>query len=1152
MLGFGKLLSTRTGSLTPRGTRQEKSDEPKKPTFKELVERVSFAYAELEHEHQAVKKEYSRLCRRLGFEEKYMEDLTSKEPVFPEWRMPGRPGVTSPSKEDVPGQISEVAPSSDNEDSCSGRSVVLSHNNDRNSVTAGHFDGHAGRLDTSSSGSEKTEDEDESPMRIDFRDPMVARDTAQAQDSGNEDNDLVFPEWRMPGRPGANSPSKEVDAMGRLWESFDGVGSSATISKADPCVLSPVGWPRLSWDMLGFVCIVVQLWISSISFAFLLELTTNLPGGEILLFSHFESFITIFFCLDIALNFNTGVMCVLNGVETIAMDRRSIFTHYVCGWFFIDIIATVPFDRLVESVNVDLNIISLVRIFRVSRLLRLLRTLRIIRAMRMVKNIRKGFELEMERIKRKFMLPGGMFLTLLFLSHVNGCLLWYVQGAQHDDVLLHERSVGDDAAITRLLLNCYFQSFSRCFLCFTLAYPLEGMDTPLGYVLQMSMAIERSVVIAVITIWLMCETMRNLEQRVKVESLKEQALVYLEERSVSHKTRVQVLHQLNEASTASYTKRRFDNWISQDIPHELHRTIAEELWSVHLSKLGIIEFAMSCDKALSVELAMIVREETFASRNVLFKEGDVPLAAYMVLHGAIYVVSSLTDKPTPDFTAGMWVGEKALVNPALGRSITAICRTTSTLLVIPADGFRKLLIDFNLQGTFEEYCVRKLWHGICGRCGVVGDHFANDCPEILDQHEKVRKKKENAGRFSSFLRSCCCPFSNGQSDSADPAAEAYACYSKGSDTKGHGSYEYMPLSDGQAPAHTINRGLREFLRVHKIKAIAPLLEQRNARSLEDIEAMEEEDLTGIVAQAMSGDVEADDQLGVVNEFLLRQVMDPLCVAQFRDDLEQRAKGALATRDKRAMHLVFLSHHKWDAGTEASLLRHEIEEAVGMHPQLKHIVLDTPVFLDSEDLSNLETLQEHVKNSHNILLLLTTGVLTRPWVLVEIATATRNGVPVLPLEIRKPSNDFRFPDEKFYLDLVDGNLLPKSSMQVLNACKITLWEVETSIKKVFNRISFPYSPHRPAAFRTAEVQAVLKEIQYSPDFRGACVQHRKFQRLQSESVSHVRPKLNVNSNNDTSLGRQAAPKFPGKSRPSLRRSATQLPQAELRFFRDVPT
>merc|ERR1740116_153343 len=96
------------------------------------------------------------------------------------------------------------------------------------------------------------------------------------------------------------------------------------------------------------------------------------------------------------------------------------------------------------------------------------------------------------------------------------------------------------------------------------------------------------------------------------------------------------------------------------------------------------------------------------------------------------------------------------------------------------------------------------------------------------------------------------------------------------------------------------------------------------------------------------------------------------------------------------HMIFISHYKVEAGTEAALMQKDLERLVMQDPANKHSGFKVPVFLDCEDLKDLADLQEHVRRSHNLLLLLTSEVLTRPWVLIEIVTAMKGGVRVVPV------------------------------------------------------------------------------------------------------------------------------------------------------------
>ena len=91
----------------------------------------------------------------------------------------------------------------------------------------------------------------------------------------------------------------------------------------------------------------------------------------------FETFLDIWFGCDIVLNFNTGF--VHDG--HLVMNRRAIAKHYLEFWFWIDIIATIPFEvfgTLFESKS-GRKAIKLVKWFKIPRLLRLGRILKYLR-----------------------------------------------------------------------------------------------------------------------------------------------------------------------------------------------------------------------------------------------------------------------------------------------------------------------------------------------------------------------------------------------------------------------------------------------------------------------------------------------------------------------------------------------------------------------------------------------------------------------------------------------------------------------------------------------------------------------------------------------------------------------------------------------------
>ena len=115
---------------------------------------------------------------------------------------------------------------------------------------------------------------------------------------------------------------------------------------------------------------------------------------------------------------------------------------------------------------------------------------------------------------------------------------------------------------------------------------------------------------------------------------------------------------------------------------------------------------------------------------------------------------------------------------------------------------------------------------------------------------------------------------------------------------------------------------------------------------------------------------------------------------------------------------------------------------------------------------------HVKRSHYLVLLLTPGILSRPWCLVEIATAQRNKVHILPVEVQRPGMKFQYPDDAFYENFRTGGNLTNADQDLLLKHAITISELEASIRQVFKKIAQPFSPHKSRQIRKAELVDTL--------------------------------------------------------------------------------
>mmetsp|Transcript_58727 Transcript_58727/g.102269 ORF Transcript_58727/g.102269 Transcript_58727/m.102269 type:complete len:1021 (-) Transcript_58727:205-3267(-) len=180
------------------------------------------------------------------------------------------------------------------------------------------------------------------------------------------------------------------------------------------------------------------------------------------------------------------------------------------------------------------------------------------------------------------------------------------------------------------------------------------------------------------------------------------------------------------------------------------------------------------------------------------------------------------------------------------------------------------------------------------------------------------------------------------------------------------------------------------------------------------------------------------------------------------------------------HYVFISHYKVEAGTEATLLRDQFEVALQDDPHHPAHQFLSPFFIDSEDLDDLARLKAHVMKSTALVLLLTPGVLSRPWCLLELVTAVRMGVFIVPVEVQRPGCGYQYPDEDFYERLLNGQIVSSEGVSLLESEGIEMQEVERVIRQVFKKIAVSFSPHKTKTVRKAEIHHILKRCSNAAD------------------------------------------------------------------------
>lgn len=90
------------------------------------------------------------------------------------------------------------------------------------------------------------------------------------------------------------------------------------------------------------------------------------------------------FAIDMLLTFNTTYTRTLTMIEV--HNRRKIVRKYLQGWFILDLVAILPFDKFFEAGNGAENFNAVARFARIGRLYKIIRMTRLAKLFKILKS----------------------------------------------------------------------------------------------------------------------------------------------------------------------------------------------------------------------------------------------------------------------------------------------------------------------------------------------------------------------------------------------------------------------------------------------------------------------------------------------------------------------------------------------------------------------------------------------------------------------------------------------------------------------------------------------------------------------------------------------------------------------------------------------
>ncbi|XP_041318905.1 potassium voltage-gated channel subfamily H member 4 [Pyrgilauda ruficollis] len=335
--------------------------------------------------------------------------------------------------------------------------------------------------------------------------------------------------------------------------------------------------------------------------------------------------VEMLFILDIILNFRTTYVSQSGQV---VYDPRSICIHYVATWFFVDLIAALPFDLLYIF---NVTVTSLVHLLKTVRLLRLLRLLQ-----------------KLDRYSQY----SAMVLTLLMsmfalLAHWMACI-WYVIGRKElesndprtwDIGWLHElgkrleapyinNSLGGPSIRSAYIASLYFTLSSLTSVGFGNVCANTDTEKIFSICTMLIGALMHAVVFGNVTAIIQRMYSRRSLYHTRMKDLKDFIRVHhlpqqLKQRMLEY---FQTTWSVNNGIDA--------NELLHDFPDELRADVAMHL-NKDILQLPIFETASrGCLRSLSLH----IKTSFCAPGEYLLRQGDALQANYFVCSGSLEVL----------------------------------------------------------------------------------------------------------------------------------------------------------------------------------------------------------------------------------------------------------------------------------------------------------------------------------------------------------------------------------------------------------------------------------------------------------------------------------------------------------------------------------
>ena len=512
---------------------------------------------------------------------------------------------------------------------------------------------------------------------------------------------------------------------------------------------------RVSWDIFMLILIVYL----AISIPFYIGFYYPITGALTIL----EFNVQLSLLLDILLICNTSFS--VKGM--LITSRKQIIWRYVRGWFWIDVLSGFPYNWLYASPFQDEVLYSYDQdYFKFSQMLKLMRIFRIVRALKLLKLVKakKIINAIEDSLVNHKVAMGFIFVKLIMfmmlIAHWLACI-WHLSAVESET---HEADTWK-----KLFLNVSQRELDISEVYVTALYWAFTTMVSVGYGdIHPNSTVEMLIGICTMasssTIFaFIIGTFNSLITSATAQETNHREIIIAVNRYMK---KVNLTNDL-QFKVRSYLDFLFESQNKSDLAEEsimqmLSLNLKDEIYTfLHgniINSCSFFKLDAELGKAVLSQIHRILKFETFAPKDIVFKQGETSRVLYFILSGKVDLFHQNTKYSYVTLQSRMSFGD---IGFFLGRPRTtsAKCLAFTEFFSILYEEFLALIgnsQDLVRMEKLKQECEGDDFSSLfihCYMCSKLG-HIANNCKLIVFNFDKEAKKnsKVTEGRVTRKIR----------------------------------------------------------------------------------------------------------------------------------------------------------------------------------------------------------------------------------------------------------------------------------------------------------------------------------------------------------------------------------------------------------------